>query len=243
VPDNVMAHVKKHGWSLEELQQHVDLFVMHYDVCGTSRQCFKVLQDMRGLSVHFMLDVDGTIYQTLDLKERAWHAGSANDRSIGIEIANIGAYPNMETLDKWYAKDENGRTFITFPDWMTETGIRTPDFVARPSRNEVVTGPVQNKQLYQYDLTDAQYDSLIKLTATVCQVLPRIKPDYPRDAAGELVTVELSDEDMADFSGLLGHYHITSVKVDPGPAFNWDRLLGGVKREMSRPTWLWPKCR
>jgi len=44
---------------------------MHYDVCGVSRQYFKVLHDYRGLSVHFMLDIDGTIYQTLDLNERA----------------------------------------------------------------------------------------------------------------------------------------------------------------------------
>jgi N-acetyl-anhydromuramyl-L-alanine amidase AmpD len=37
-----------------------------------------------------MLDLDGTIYQTLDLKERASHATIANSRSIGIEIANMG---------------------------------------------------------------------------------------------------------------------------------------------------------
>src|SRR5437016_14636830 len=40
-----------------------------------------------------MLDLDGTIYQTLDLKERAWHATTSNSRSIGIEIANLGAFP------------------------------------------------------------------------------------------------------------------------------------------------------
>ena len=44
-----------------------------------------------------MLDLDGTIYQTLDLKEGAWHATVANGRSIGIEIANIGAYPPDES--------------------------------------------------------------------------------------------------------------------------------------------------
>jgi len=81
------------GWPLELLQQKVDQFVIHYDVCGTSAQCFFILHDVRDLSVHFMLDVDGTIYQTLDLKERAWHATIANSRSVGIEIANIGAYP------------------------------------------------------------------------------------------------------------------------------------------------------
>ncbi len=40
--------------------------------------------------------------QTLDLKERAWHASTANTRSIGIEIANIGAYPKTEPFKRWY---------------------------------------------------------------------------------------------------------------------------------------------
>src|SRR6476660_8115074 len=38
---------------LEALRDVVDQFVIHYDVCGVSRTCFKVLND-RGLSVHFM---------------------------------------------------------------------------------------------------------------------------------------------------------------------------------------------
>ena len=72
------------GWSLDELREVVDQFVMHYDVCGVSRRCFQVLHDGRCLSVHFMVDIDGTIYQTLDLKERAWHATISNGRSIGV---------------------------------------------------------------------------------------------------------------------------------------------------------------
>lgn len=72
--------------------QVIDQFVLHYDAAGSSKRCFEILQE-RKLSVHFLLDTDGTIYQTLDTNERAWHATKANDRSIGIEIANIGAYP------------------------------------------------------------------------------------------------------------------------------------------------------
>lgn len=228
LPDEAVRQVREQGWNLPLLQDWVDLFVVHYDVCGTSRRCFEVLQDRRGLSVHFMLDVDGTIYQTLDLKERAWHAGTANDRSVGIEIANIGAYPDMQTLDKWYARDALGRTYVTFPTRLGASGVRQSEFVARPARNEVVTGKINGRRLYQYDLTDAQYDSLIKLTATLCQVLPRIRPDYPRDAEGRLRTSVLSDEEIAGFSGLLGHWHITERKVDPGPAFDWDRVVDGV---------------
>src|SRR5690606_13996805 len=64
--------------------------VIHYDAAGSSRRCFEILQK-RGLSAHFLIDTDGTIYQTLDLKERAWHAGPANGRAVGIEIAHVGA--------------------------------------------------------------------------------------------------------------------------------------------------------
>ena len=92
------------------LQKVVDQFVIHFDARGTSRRCFEVLHDIRGLSVHFMLDLDGTIYQTLDVKEQAWHATIANGRSIGIEIANIGAYPPAESgpLEQWYRRRGRG---------------------------------------------------------------------------------------------------------------------------------------
>ena len=83
-----VEQVRGGGGDLPQLQQVVDQFVLHYDACGTSRQCFKVLHDLRGLSVHFLLDLDGTIYQTIDLKERAWHATTSHSRAIGIEIAN-----------------------------------------------------------------------------------------------------------------------------------------------------------
>lgn len=66
----------------------IDLFVLHWDGCTSAQQCFHVLLERR-LSVHLMLDGDGTVYQALDLAEaRAWHGSETNDRSIGIEIQN-----------------------------------------------------------------------------------------------------------------------------------------------------------
>src|SRR5262249_31974465 len=95
--DDEIERVRGGGWDLPLLQKVVDQFVIHFDVCGVSQQCFKVLHDRRDLSVHFMVDLDGTIYQTLDLKERAWHATTSNNRSVGIEIANMGAYTSDES--------------------------------------------------------------------------------------------------------------------------------------------------
>jgi len=219
------------GWRLEDLQDRVDQFVYHYDVAGTSRTCFKVLHDMRGLSVHFMLDLDGTIYQTLDLKERAWHATTSNTRSIGIEIANMGAYPTRanNAFSEWYAKDPSGHTFIHIPSRYEGGGIRNTSIVLRPAREDVITGQVQGRTYHQYDLTPQQYDSLIKLTATLCTVFPKIKCDYPREADGTVVNHKLPDEQLENYEGLLGHYHVQKDKQDPGPAFQWDRVVEGAR--------------
>jgi N-acetyl-anhydromuramyl-L-alanine amidase AmpD len=223
------------GWDLLTLERAIDQFVIHFDAAGTSRQCFKVLQDERDLSVHFMLDVDGTIYQTLDLKERAWHASQANSRSIGIEIANIGAYPLKQRaiLDRWYKQGTNGTVDLVIPPSHQPSGIRTENFTGHPARTEQITGRIQGEELVQYDFTPRQYDALIKLTAALCKIFPNLKCDYPHDAQGRLIRAKLSPEDWKAYHGLLGHYHVQSDKVDPGPAFQWDRVIDGARKYLN----------
>src|SRR3954468_13783584 len=58
--DAEIEQVRAHGWTLPLLQEKVDQFVIHYDSSGTSRDCFRTLHDVRDLSVHFLLDLDGT---------------------------------------------------------------------------------------------------------------------------------------------------------------------------------------
>ena len=241
--DAEVERVRGGGWDLKLLQEKVDQFVLHFDVAGTSRQCFKTLHDLRGLSVHFMLDLDGTIYQTLDLKERAWHATTSNSRSVGIEIANVGAYPPADDapLKEWYQPDETSRLRIALPERVGDGGLRTPGFVARPARPTPVSGAIQGKELVQYDFTPEQYAALIKLTAALCRVFPKIKCEYPKDSAGHLIPRKLDDETLAAYQGLLGHYHIQTNKVDPGPAFQWDYVVRGARRWLQQPTSLDPE--
>jgi len=214
------------------VQEVVDQFVLHYDACGLSSTCFKVLHDIRGLSVHFMLDIDGTIYQTMDLRDQGWHATKANARSIGIEIANIGSYSRTsdgyKNLDEWYEEDANG-TRIRVPRWKKEPGIRTRGFIGRPARNEPVAGMLQGALQEQYDFTPQQYDALVKLTATLCEVFPQIGADAPRDATGRVQNHALADGEWDRFQGILGHYHVQENKTDPGPAFDWERFLTRVR--------------
>ena len=226
------------GYDLPLLQRVVDQFVIHYDVAGTSRNCFEVLQDKRGLSVHFMLDLDGTIYQSLDLKESAWHATIANSRSIGIEVANIGAYPLTRPLPrafaKWYRPGTDGKMRLVIPDAAKSPEVSTTSVVLKPSRNEPVVGNIQGQKLEQYDFTPQQYEALARLTATLCTIFPKIRCDYPRDSAGALLTKQIPPSDYGSYQGILGHYHVQTEKTDPGPAFQWDRLINSSKKLMAR---------
>jgi N-acetylmuramoyl-L-alanine amidase len=231
-----VERVRGGGWDLPLLEKAVDQFVIHFDARGTSKRCFQVLQDVRGLSVHFMLDLDGTIYQTLDLKEGAQHATIANGRSVGIEVANIGAYP-LEISDpllRWYQPDPAGRIRIVDPDTKPESVRGDPATVLRPIREQPVTGKIQGQPLHQYDFTPEQYEALARLSATLCTLFPKIRCDYPRDASGALVPQKLADAELARYQGILGHYHVQTNKVDPGPAFQWDRLIERTKKLMSQ---------
>lgn len=233
--------VRGGNWDLDLLRTKVDQFVLHYDVCGTSRQCFRVLHDLRGLSVHFMLDIDGTIYQTMDVKERAWHATYANDRSVGVEIANIGAYGagEKDPFAQWYVREPGasrggtvGETTlrITVPPAFGDGGVRTPNFVGSPARNQMIVGEIRGKMYRQYDFTPEQYAALIRLTAALHRVLPGIELDYPRDEEGNLLRRTMARERWAGFRGVLGHFHLQDNKIDPGPAMQWDRVIDGARR-------------
>ena len=224
--DDTTARVALHGWDQEALAERVDLVVLHYDAAVTSRNCFRVLHDVRGLSAHFLVDVDGTVRQTLDLEHRAWHAGIANDRSIGIEIANPGAFATADELGRWYESDERGlRLAIPEPLGPPAGGP------FRPSRPRGLSRVVDRRDLVQADFTDAQYASVAALLDALCATFPRVRRDVPRAADGEVLDRALTPDELAAFSGVLGHWHVTSAKVDPGPAFDWSRVVAGETRE------------
>lgn len=58
---------------------------------------FETLRE-RGLSVHFVVEADGTVWQFADCDRRCSHAGAANGWSIGVEIVNP-AGPELSAKD------------------------------------------------------------------------------------------------------------------------------------------------
>lgn len=67
----------------------IDTIVLHWGGFNP-RSLYNVMSSDRPVSTHFGIGLDEgnqpTVYQYLDLKHKAWHAGPENDGSIGIDI-------------------------------------------------------------------------------------------------------------------------------------------------------------
>lgn len=79
-------------------------FVLIHDIEGTAQDALTIFQNASNqVSIHYIVDSDGTIYQVLHEKDIAYQAGNFwyNARSIGIEHAGFDA-----TGYQWYNATE-----------------------------------------------------------------------------------------------------------------------------------------
>ncbi len=89
------------------------LIVLHYTQEADVREALHTLRTHNAggpVSAHYLIGKDGTIYQLVAERDRAWHAGPSfwdgefdvNSRSIGIELDNDGnepfAQPQIDAL-------------------------------------------------------------------------------------------------------------------------------------------------
>lgn len=162
-------------------------FVNHWDVCLSSESMAKVIAK-RGISIHFGIDNDGTIYQLLDTQHAAWQAGGRqwNHDSIGVEIANA-YYPKYQS---WYVK--NG-------------------FGERPIQNN---GEVHGKTLKPFlDFYPVQIEALKALWAAISSAT-EIPLECPTKPSGELIKTVDSRCEKSNFKGFINHYNLTRRKID-----------------------------
>ncbi|MGB0498458.1 MAG: N-acetylmuramoyl-L-alanine amidase [Rubricella sp.] len=80
----------------------VDMVVLHYTAMESAEASLARLCDPAAeVSAHYLIDLDGTLWQLVAEDRRAWHAGlshwqgesDVNSRSIGIELQNRGDHP------------------------------------------------------------------------------------------------------------------------------------------------------
>lgn len=194
---------------LEAVQAVVRQFILHHDGCASAAMCFNVLHNERGLSCHFLMDNDGTIYQTMDLGLMAYHAGGFNTHSIGIEICNRG------------------------------DAKRDPDYYRKKGQKRETTTVRIHGHIYQcFQFTPQQLDAMHALVKAVNRALPNVPLEYPQDTPGHQAWGELPN--VAQFAGVLGHYHTTRRKWDPGP-FDFKALCEKTRGSLCFPVFVKPK--
>ena len=163
------------------------MFVNHWDVCLSSDSCAKIL-NKRGISVHFCIDNDGTIYQLLDTQHIAWHAGSVNNCSIGVEISNA-----------YYTK---------YQDWYVKNG-----FGERPIISDAIC---QGKKMKPFlGFYDIQIEAL-KALWSACSDAYDIPLAGPESGNNKFMTETstISEVKNGKFKGFVSHYHQTKRKID-----------------------------
>ncbi len=81
------------------------LIVLHYTAMDSANAALDRLCDPEHeVSAHYLIGADGALWQMVEEKDRAWHAGAGewqgqsdiNSRSVGIELDNSGAQPFSE---------------------------------------------------------------------------------------------------------------------------------------------------
>ena len=179
---------------------------IHHDGCNTADMCFSVLQNERGLSVHFLLDNDGTIYQTIDLGLMAYHASEWNVDSIGVEMCN---------------KRRRDRV----PELLRGRQVRSE----APSQRRARSTTTRSSRT---TTPSEQYDSFGKLCRALQQPATeparRVSAGDPR--ACSTGTRSPKDQSMR-FAGYIGHYHLWDQKWDPGP-FDFEDVLPQAARRV-----------
>lgn len=173
----------------EAVKSVIKQFVIHHDNCFTAEMCWRVLQNERGLSCHFLVDNDGTIYQTLDLALMGYHASEWNMSSIGVELCNFGSAKEKPNL---YASGKYG-----------------PDRPTIPCK-------INGHTYLAFDYTPAQYEQMKKLSRALLRLLPNLPAEYPQSSPGQQSWDTLPKPASLAFAGYIGHYHLTEEKWDPG---------------------------
>ncbi len=195
---------------IEAVKAVIRQFVVHHDGCHSSDMCFNVLHNERGLSCHFLIDNDGTIFQTLDLALAGWHAAEWNFGSIGVELCNYG---DANAKPNFYSGGKHG-----------------------PVRNTKAI-KINGHKILAFEYTDEQYRSFAKLALALQKYLPNIPLEFPQSSPGVQSWDTLPRQASFGFAGYITHYHLTNQKWDPGP-FDFKEKLGKLRGQFCLPLYV-----
>lgn len=171
---------------------------------------YDTLWHARNLSVHYAIEDDGRVWQFLDARECAWHAGAHNGISVGAECC---LYPLAKERPDFYSAARNAKTG-NLP-------------------HDVIEDTIHGRRLTVFAFPDPQVESLARVIAGTWLGLyaatgrPTFgsSPAFPRDAAGAIPHTVVPAP--LEHVGIIGHLQCTTNKIDPA-GFPWERCEARV---------------
>jgi N-acetyl-anhydromuramyl-L-alanine amidase AmpD len=141
-----------------------------------------------GLSVHFVVGVDGEVVQLAPLDLVCLHAGDVNEWTIGVEICS----PLYARTALWEVERRRG---VERERYSAAIHTRRP--------------------VELLGETEAQTRAVIELCEYLCDVrhLPR---RVPLESDGSVMRRQMMPLEFEGFLGVMGHLHCHPAKRDPG---------------------------
>jgi N-acetylmuramoyl-L-alanine amidase len=185
----------------------IEMIVVHYTASDSGTGTVSWFKNPQSqVSAHYILDHDGKILQLVKDGDTAWHAGLPGDLARDDAIR-----PNPRAIG------------IEIVNWgpLEKRDDKYYNWMGNEHQGEVIEAGGK----YWEPFTEAQYESLIELASYLCKRY-KIPHRYPPLGPG---TYYERAQDLADFHGILGHSTINRHKSDPGPHFDWNRLMDGLQ--------------
>ena len=101
-----------------------------------------------------------------------------------------------------------------------------PERVNEDSSRQIYRGKINGGTTVSLGYTEPQYESLIAVLVGLFRIFPNLRRLAPVGVDGRVLRQKLTN---VDFAGVVGHFHVSAAKWDPGPGFDWERVLIGIR--------------
>ena len=229
--------------TIEKLKEAIQFCVIHTDMAKNALQTYRFLHTKRPIpnSTHFCINWNGDIYQYADIAATTFHAGNVNKNTIGIDMNGmlVGLHNNspkerrrvqqfkemqvayrelvQQKLEEKYQGQNKSAAFIK--RMMDDYEFQQPQSMK-----------LRGSRLRSYGYTERQYQSLISLMRLLVRELD-IDKTYPMLEGGRVVDFTLPEDEHGKLKGMVAHWHLSTNRWDPGPGFDWEKVLAGIINE------------
>lgn len=204
----------------------IKYIVIHYvgATGGAEANCKYYASQRIGASAHYYVDFDGSVWQSVEDKDIAWHCGAKaykhpecrNSNSIGIELCVRNKGSQADTSRDWYFEDATVEAAIALTkELMAKYGV-TADHVIR---HYDVTGKIcPNPFVYNHtDHTWEEFKAALKSAG--------FTPGWEKDTLGRYRYVQ-ADGTYAVNKWLLINHHWYLFGKDGYMLTGWQRWNG-----------------